>query len=89
MDVKSEDEFALRGKALKEALETDLARGKKPFIVSKCALPTSLVGGAASTSVTVVATVGTTSSGAIDAIDEIGEVCKYAARDSSSRGDPR
>ena len=39
LDVKVEDSYALRGSTLKEALEADLARGKRPFIVSElCSL---------------------------------------------------
>ena len=39
MDVKAEDSYALRGSTLKEALEADLARGKRPFIVGElCSL---------------------------------------------------
>ncbi|TBU63376.1 pyridoxal phosphate-dependent transferase [Dichomitus squalens] len=33
LEVKAEDEYALRGSTLKEALEADLARGKRPFVV--------------------------------------------------------
>ena len=33
LEVKAEDEYALRGNTLKEALEADLARGKQPFVV--------------------------------------------------------
>ncbi len=33
LEVKAEDEYALRGSTLQEALEADLARGKRPFVV--------------------------------------------------------
>lgn len=37
LDVRAEDEYALRGETLKAALEEDIGEGKHPFILS--ALP--------------------------------------------------
>ncbi|OBZ66739.1 Tyrosine decarboxylase 1 [Grifola frondosa] len=33
IDVKAEDDFALRGEALRTTLETDVGKGKRPFII--------------------------------------------------------
>ena len=40
LEVRAEDEYALRGSTLKEALEADLARGKHPFVVRESGLLT-------------------------------------------------
>ena len=36
LDVTVEDNFSLRGEVLLRALEEDVGRGKKPFILSQC-----------------------------------------------------
>ena len=79
LEVRKEDEYGLRGDTLRAALDEDLARGKRPFIVSAY-MSTFHCLGYAVLSVATVGTVGTTSSGAIDNVGEIGEVRKYCER---------
>ena len=80
LEVTSEDQFALRGKTLRSAIEEDRARGKHPFIISTLymdaiialCVPQSVL--TRRFRIRAVATIGTTSSGAIDRLDEIGDV---------------
>lgn len=38
LEVSEQDGYALRGETVRRALEEDLARGKKPFILSTSSL---------------------------------------------------
>jgi aromatic-L-amino-acid decarboxylase len=71
LEVKSQDEFALRGEILQAALDDDEKQGKRPFILSEFHIrlvPSMLRHH-------LVATVGSTSSGAIDNLPEIRQTC--------------
>jgi len=66
--VSIEDNYGLRGEALRKAMKADVDAGYVPFFVGESF--SFQLGGSS----LLVATVGTTSSGAIDSIAEIGEV---------------
>ena len=42
LDVRAEDQYALRGDTLRAALEEDIGNGKHPFVLGGVILPTSL-----------------------------------------------
>lgn len=80
IEVEDNDKYALRGSALRRALEEDVNKGKHPFVLSEC--PHLPQGIACLTG--LVATLGTTSSGAFDNMQEIGDVGGCALSSNSS-----
>jgi aromatic-L-amino-acid decarboxylase len=82
IEVSHDDQFALRGKALRDALEEDARIGRKPFILSKFFYPWMFILRNLLL-YSPVATVGTTSSGAVDNMSEIKEVGTKVCRSYS------
>lgn len=83
LEVKPEEHYSLRGETVREALEEDKRRGRKPFILSK----TSPGNQGQRPHYILVATVGTTSSGAIDNLPEIEQVGERRNQKSLSMQD--
>lgn len=77
LQVKAEDRFSLRGDTLRQALEEDKQKGRKPFILGRCDF--LMMTRRSLNMAHPVATVGTTSSGAIDNLSEIKAVGKISS----------
>jgi aromatic-L-amino-acid decarboxylase len=72
IEVDAHNNYALCGSELNKALESDVADGKHPFVLSEypCIVPKSII----DLSFFAVATLGSTSSGASDNMSEIRDV---------------
>lgn len=74
VEVSEKDDYALRGDALRAAIDADSAKGYYPFFVGKSSCPRDH-----QPLTPAVATVGTTSTGAVDHVAEIGQVGELAS----------